>query len=281
MKYLKLIGIFAVIVGALFFVLNWDSLFNSNQGDEPWGEENQIDISEKCEEISAAWSQRTGWDQALYQSQRDEIDQQRFMGMYTEEGYNAVDNRLRETAINKACEGYAKLLNSSEFSDSRLQTEFAGVRFLKEAEKVPNDPRIKHVEQLHQLYTNIKNFVNSPHTITAKFNTSRADWVSFTSAESSILNTARSYLNNPLFKEMQNVPGFQAGLNEANIKKVTSPQRRKFYESLSAQIIRYFKNEEPTEDKINLLNQIYKNFTYQESKYGVDDLAMLKVTYGQ
>ncbi len=80
---------------------------------------------------------------------------------------------------------------------------------------------------------------------------------------------------------MSHMPGFQDGLNEEKLTDITSKQRKDFYEDLSRQIIRYFEAEEPTTDKINLLNQIYKSFTYQESYYGVDSLATLKVNYGK
>jgi hypothetical protein len=133
---------------------------------------------------------------------------------------------------------------------------------------------------LHQLYTNISKFIKSSHTITPHFDTAKADWSSFASLQNSVLSQAQSYRQNPLFKEMENVPGFKSGLDDATLKQKTGSQRPAFYRQLSQQIISYFNSVEPTPDKVNLLNQIYKNYVNEESSIGVAALAELKVSYG-
>lgn len=281
MKFLKLVAIFLLLVGGIILALNWNSLFPSNSGGEEFGDEDLIDISEKCNEIRKAWTSQTGWSAELYQAEREDIDQSKAMGMFSREGYNTVNNCLRESATNKACDGYVNSLHANPFSDAALQDAFKGVKAIKVAEKLDGEPRIVNVEKLHQLYTNINSFVKSSHIITPHFDTEKADWVSFASAQNGIISKARSYRQDPLFKEMGNVPGFKAGLDEEALKKSIASQRRGFYEGLSAQIIAYFNTQDPTPDKVNLLNQIYKNFTYQESDYGVDKLAALKVNYGE
>ena len=281
MKILKLLVIFVLLVGGIFLALNWNSLFHSNDENGEFGGEDLIDISEKCNEIRKAWASQTGWSAELYQAEREDIDQSKAMGMFSREGYNTVNNCLRESATNKACDGYMDALHANPFSDAALQSANKGVKAIKAAEKLDGEQRIVSVEKLHQLYSNINNFVKSRHIITPHFDTEKADWVSFASAQNGIISTARAYRQNPLFKEMENVPGFKTGLDEAALKKVTASQRRSFYEGLSSQIVAYFNTQEPTPDKVNLLNQIYKNFTYQESDYGVDQLATLKVNYGE
>lgn len=280
-KILKLSTIFILFVGGIFLALNWGSLFGGNSKADDFVEEDLIDISEKCDEIRKAWSSQTAWSDSLYKAQRDDLDQSKSMGMFSREGYNTVNNCLRETSTNKACDGYMSALHASNFSDPVLQKSYKGVMAIKSYEKLNDEPRVKAVEKIHKLYTDISNFVKSSHVISPHFDTNTADWVSFASAQSGILSKAKALRGNSLFKEMENVPGFKSGLNEDNLKKQISPQRKDFYLKLSTQIIDYFNSEEPTPDKINLLNQIYKNFTYQESEYGVDQLAMLKVNYGR
>lgn len=281
MKIIKLILVFIVIVGGLFLALNWGSLFGNHSKKDDFVEEDLIDISEKCDEIRKAWASKTEWSDDLYKTQREDIDQSKSMGMFSREGYNTVNNCLRESATNKACDGYMSALHSSNFSDALLQKAYKGVVAINKYEKLDDETRIKSVEQLHSLYTDISKFVKSSHPITPEFDTDAADWVSFVSIQNGFLVKAKKYRDNPLFKEMANVPGFTSGLNEENIKKSTNPQRKEFYQKLSSQIIKFFNSVEATQDKVNLLNQIYKNFTYQESDYGVDSLAILIVNYGK
>lgn len=282
MKTVKLLSIFVLLVGAIFLALNWSSLFPDDSNKDEFTSEDKIDISAECSKIRDAWEAQKKWSADLYKSEREDIDQSKAMGLFSREGYNTVNNCLRESAANKACDDYLTALHDSkDFSDASLQSAYKGVKFMKDAEKMEKDPRIQDVEKRHQLYTSIRNFVNSSHTITPHFDVVSTEWTSFASAQNSILTQARNYRQNPLFSEMSHISGFTSGLDEAKLKEITNPQRGRFYTSLSQQIINYFRSETPTEDKQRLLNQIYRNFTYQESDYGVDSLAMLKVTYGK
>ncbi|MBO5628983.1 MAG: hypothetical protein J5965_07865, partial [Aeriscardovia sp.] len=209
------------------------------------------------------------------------IDQSKAMGLFSLEGYNTVNNCLRETSTNKACDGYMSSLHASSFNATELQKAYQGVMAIKAYEKLNDEPRVKKIENIHNLYTSISSFIKSSHTISPKFDTNSADWVSFSNAQNGILQKAKGYRDNALFKEMENIPEFRSGLNEEYLKKQTSPQRKGFYQNLSSQIIDYFNSVEPTPDKINLLNQIYKNFTNQESDYGVSELATFIVNYGK
>jgi len=280
MKILKLAAIFIVIVGGIFLAMNWGALFPSSSSEENFVEEDLVDISEKCDEIRKAWAAQTGWDEELYKLQREDIDQSKAMGMFSREGYNTVNNCLRESATNKACAGYMSALKEGTFSDAVLQKAYKGVVTIKNYEKLDKEPRITQIEQLHQLYTGISNFVKSSHTISPRFDTTTTDWTSFASLQNGILAKARSYRGNKLFKELEHIPGFKSGLSEDQLKAQTNPQRKGFYQQLSTQIINYFSTQDPTPDKVNLLNQIYKNFAYQETNYGLTELATFKVNYG-
>ncbi len=281
MKALKLFIIFLILVGGVFLAINWGSIFGNTSGEGEFPEEDLIDISEKCSEIRNAWSSQTAWSEDLYKAHREDIDQSKNMGLFSREGYNTVNNCLRETATNKACEGYLSALKAESFSASFLQECYKGVQAIKDYEKLQSEPRVQNVEKLHDLYSAISRFVNQRHILTAKFDTLKTDWTSFATLQHGVLSQAQRYRTHALFKEMENVPGFKSGLSETHLKELTNAQRKDFYLSLSSQIIAYFNSVEPTTDKVNLLNQIYKNFTYQESKYGVDELATLVVNFGE
>jgi len=283
MKAIKLIIIFVLLVGTLLLIIYVPNIWKpTHNGDDKWGEEDLINIKEKCEEIRNVWNKSAGWDQSLYQALRGDIDQSKNMGMFSREGYNTVNNTLRETAVNKACAGYMDALHNKNFNSTDLSAQYDGVQYLKKNEKLADDKRVKDVEIRQTLYVKIKKFIGSSHKISPHFNTSTADWESFSMLQNKILNTAQSYRQNSLYvNEMSHIPSFKSGLSDSALKEKTNKQSPAFYRGLCNQIIEYFKNEEATPDKVNLLNQIYKNFSDQETNYGLEELANFKVNYGE
>ena len=241
MKIVKLALIFIVLVGGILVAINWGAFFGGSSKETDFPEEDKLDITEECNKIRKAWEPQTEWSDDLFKMQRADIDQSKAMGLFSREGYNTVNNCLRETATNKACGFYLDALHNKTFSDAKLQAAYKGVVFLKGAEKLDKDQRIEDVEKRHQLYTGISRFVKGSHVITPHFDTSKADWVSFATLQNGVLSQARSYRQNPLFKEMEHVPGFREGLDEAKLKSMTDSQRGSFYTNLSKQIIIYKK----------------------------------------
>lgn len=281
MKSLKLLLIFLVLVGGLFVALNWKSIITTvmGNGDKFVGED-LIHIGEKCEEIRNAWGRCTEWDESLYNAQRADIDQSKSMGMFSREGYNTVNNALRESATNKACGSYLACLHDTLFDSSKLQQQYDGVQFLKEHEQLANDPRVKEVEERHALYKKINAFVKSSHYISPRFDAEDSDWTSFAAYQNNILGTARNYRSDKLYTaEMTHIPGFQSGLNESHLRSVTNAYRSHFYEGLSEQIINHFEADSVNQENADRLNGIYKTFINQESNYGVERLATFIVNY--
>lgn len=281
MKALKLLLIFVIFASGLYVALNWDSFFKTaTDNDDEFVDKDLIDIGKECEEIRNAWGRCTEWDESLYTAQRADIDQSKSMGMFSREGYNTVNNALRESATNKACGSYLAYLHDTLFDSSKLQQQYNGVQFLKEHEKLENDPRVKEVEERHALYRKIDSFVRSPHYISPRFDAEDANWTSFAAYQNSILGTAKSYRNNKLYTtEMTHIPGFRNGLSENHVRSATNAYRSIFYEGLSRQIIDHFENDSLSQENAETLNEIYKNFINQESNYGVGQLATFIVDY--
>lgn len=280
MKALKLLLIFLVFAGGLFMALNWKSITTPEGNSDNFADEDLINISAKCDEIRDAWGRCTEWNEKLYTMQRADLDQSKSMGMFSREGYNTVNNALRESAANRACGSYLTCLHDTLFDNTKLQKQYAGVQFLKEREKLENDPRVKEVEERHALYEKIDRFVKSPHYISPQFDTEDANWTSFAAYQNNIFGTAKSYRSNKLYTaEMMHIPGFQSGLSESHLKSVTNVQRSRFYENLCTQIINHFEADSLSQENAETLNGIYKTFINQESNYGVEKLATFIVNY--
>ena len=281
MKILKLAVIFLLLAGGIFLALNWGKVFGNSDTDDWFVEENLIDIQEKCNEIRAAWKEADGWRETLYQQQSDDINQSKEMKLFTLDGYNTVKNCLIESATNKVYDSFMAALQDKNFSDAKLQNSYQGVKTLKAKEKLSGESRLNKLDQLYALYTNIKNFINSPHTISPHFDKNTASWNSFAAAQKQVLDQASALRGNPLFSEMSHVPGFSAGLDAKTLQGKLSQQKRSFYETLSKQIINHFSTLEATQDRVNLFNQIYNNFGSQvyPDSYGVSTLADFKIGY--
>lgn len=280
MKVVKLLLIFVLLAGGILLALNWGSLRRQGlREDEGFGKNDLIDIGEKCEEIRMAWDSADGWNENLYQRQRNDIDQSKGMGMFSKEGYNTVNNCLRETATVKACDRYLAVLQDSSFDAKKLKDCYEGVQAVKRYENLEDDARIKEVETRQDLYTKISNFVQSRHVLTPRLDEEEIRWSSFSALQNSVLASARQYRNHALFKEMAHIPGFQDGLNESVLMKMTDSYRQPFYEDLSRQIVRHFEAEDPTDENVGLLKKAYTQFVEEENTYGVRDLASLVLNY--
>ena len=164
-------------------------------------------------------------------------------------------------------------MHATPFSDADLQRNYKGVEALAQAEHMGNDPQISHIMQLHELYTNISSFIASNYAITAEFDTFRETWDSFAKKQYEILTQAREFSGDTLYSELSHLPGFQEGLDEAKLKDATNAFRETFYNDLSDQIVAHFNSKERTQANLNLLNQIYKNFTNEEINHGARKLA--------
>lgn len=278
MKIVKLLSIFVgvllVLLGAIYIPKFFDS------SDDDFGDEDLVDITELCESIRSQWEKSVGWNQKLYSDIRSDIDQSKGMGMFTLSGYNTVNNTLRESSINAVNKAYMAALHNRNFSEDALVKQYNGIQYLMKAEKMEKDSRVVEVLNRHSLYTKIKSFVNSSHSIYPKYDTKTNSWKSFESQQNAILSTARSYRDNTLYsKEMSHIPGFQSGLSESSLKSEIGNNRPSFYKTLSSQIIDHFTTLEKTQENVNLLNHVYEEFDKQEKKYGNDTLIDFMLNY--
>jgi len=282
MKAIKLLLLFVVVAGGIFLALFWGNLFSSDvdEEDTEFVTEDLVDIEAQCDSIRAAWRSEPGWNEQLYDKWRQRINRRKEMKYFSQRGYTTVNNALRESAANASCNGYMNALQDARsFDHNLLLTRYRGVEKLKEIENMGADTRIRKIESLHKLYGDIRNFVGSSHTIVPDFDTTKTSWTSFDTRRSQILTRARNLAADPLYKEMSMVPGFAVGLDASALAQKIDPQRRRFYEKLSTQIIAYFESRAHTQDRANLLEHIYENFCNQESDYGVRELSRYVVGY--
>lgn len=258
MKIVKLVGVFAVIAAAIFGIICISG--SSKHGDE-WDSLSSLDIDEQCDKIRSAWAEQKGWNEDLYSFYRDDINQNYGMGRYEGEEFNTVNNTLIECATNKARDGYMDALNASKFDHRALQKAYDGVVAIERYEDLGHDDRIKNVKARHDLYTKINNFVSGSHAISPKFNVNTLNWTSFANIQAGILNTAASYRNHSLFRELKHIPGFVDGLDDQKLREQTSKYNSTFYDNLSKQITDYFDSQERNSQNLADFNGAFERYT--------------------
>ena len=271
MKILKLLGIFLVIAAVIFGAVLW--MNGGSHRTDAFVDVDQVDVTEKCEEIRAEWNDLAVWDKATYEAQREDIAQDSAFSLYSQDGYQTVRSTLREAAVNKVCDALAASLKADKFSDQTVQEQYQGVRFLIKAENVETDARVKRAEQLYRLYTDIKSFVSSRHTLSPGYVPEKGQWNNFSAQQQNVLRRAQQLRDNTLFAEMRTVPGFQDGLSEAKLKPLLAAQRPQFYRTLSQQILNHFAQAEPTQETMELFAATYDRYKGEELSIGVGDLA--------
>jgi hypothetical protein len=259
MKAIKLIAIFLGIAAILFVVFNLDAIIpDSSKGSSS---DESINLDARCNEIRSAWKEEPGWNKELFQSTWNEIEQERKLGMYTENGFTTVKNCLLETAINKVCSAYKIALHGNPFDAKALQTRYSGAKELSTYEELAKEARLDSVMRIHQLYLNVSKFVNSDHTITPSFSLNSSPyWKPFNSSRNAILQTAQKYRQDALFSKVSHLPGFREGVDPDKLKKKLDSQEAGFYKKLSSQIVTAFKpmtHNQANKDQLKKVSEAY------------------------
>ena len=218
--------------------------------------------------MEGEWKEAREWNDSLYVDWFNNIEQKKGGKLITEKSYNMLRSTLFECAANKLRDSFSASLLAENYSDKKVKTMRHGVDTLikyEEIKSVSSQPRLTHIQDAYDLYSNIKNFISVEHKITSSFNTSGLNWVSFKKKQDNIIGTAKAYKNNPLYKEMNTVPGFADGLDESKLMSMTEKYRTPFYDNLSDQIIRYFEYVIPVRDTAIVANkkEIYTSGSYE------------------
>lgn len=275
MKILKLTLIFAALVGALVLLLNWGSIFSPSIESEEFPDVDALNLEERCNSIRTAWNDNGVWNQHLYDSQRAEIKQDSAMHLFSHASYNIVRTCIKESATNNVYNCYKSALHPDAYTHDKVIKNYRGIEHIKTQElNMTEDERIKEISAIHNLYKRIYDFSrNGKHPMVAHFNADENSWIPFNTLQSNILATARSYSNNPHYKHLKDIPGFDLALNQSNLTEITESYRNTFYSQLKNQIIEHFEQLKVNRETFDKYNEVYKRFT-DESTTGAKDLAI-------
>lgn len=264
MKYLKIILIFIVFVGAIVLVMNWKSSGSTGSREKGESETDKINVEVKCTDFREQWANTKSWDQKLYDRQSGQVEAWKEQKLLSERGYNTLSTVVREQAVRKINDSYIALLTPSAYSHNQLLNAYKGVDYLKSHEQsIDND--FQEIDEIHSLYLKIRSFVSSPHAISPTFNPKTGTWSSFTAERNNILSTASSYRNNRHYAELKNVPGFQEGLNTDQLQKQLDSMKPEYYRRLSRLIANEISELTPNKENYERMKRVYERFAKEDS----------------
>lgn len=242
MKYLKLLFIFVLVAGGLVAAFMLNSLAGPKISEKTEGGEDLA--NEMSGRIESQWKDSPDWDRELYRSFRSEIAQDYRQNLIDESSYKRVRNKLRENAINKLHESFTASLQAEGYSDAKVHEYHKEVAFLAEEERIfeEDDSRLKHINDLFELYNKIDKYVHSSHVIKPGLYKDKEKWTwkSFSDKTKDEKQTATDFKKHALYKEMMTVPGFAIGLDEKLVEKKCNESKGKFYDDLSGLIEKRF-----------------------------------------
>lgn len=259
MKYLKIILLFVVFVGAIVLVMNWKSIVNSESGGEDFSTKDQIDIKGKCSNFREQWTTAKSWDQKLYDRQSGQVEAWKSQNYLSSTGYNTLSTVVREQAVRKIDKSYKALLTPETYNHNKLVEVYKGVGYMKSKEK-NIDADFLEIDGIHSLYLKIKAFTQSGSNISPSFNSETGTWPSFTAKQNQILSTAASYRGNKYYSQLKEIPGFQDGLNADRLKKTTDGMKPGYYKKLSDIIATAINNATPDKESYDRMKRVYENF---------------------
>lgn len=265
MKYLKIILIFVVFVGAIVLVMNWKSIGSSVSGGEEFSTSDKIDVENRCNTFREQWSNSKSWDPALYDRQSGQVEAWKTQKLLSERGYNTLSTVVREQAIRKIDKSYRSLLTATNYDHNKMVEVYKGVGYMKSKEK-NIDSDFKEIDGIHSLYLKIKSYVGSPHNIVPSFNSETGEWSSFTAKRNNILSEATSYRNNKYFSELKNIPGFQDGLNAEKLQNQIEGKKPAYYQSLSNIIVREIEQATPSTENYQKMKNVFERYAQEDSK---------------
>lgn len=261
-KYLKLIGIFLIIVGGLVLVMNLDTIKQSLTGGGTEGDTSSI--TKQGDEIRKAWAAVHGWDEALYKKQYNGIEQRNKSGLYrTQKEHIDMLATLQAASTSSIYDAYMSDILPGNYSDIALRSDYEGVEYLLKKTDYASNAKLKDVKDIHALYTDIYRFTrNGSHPLSVKLDTtaSGVSWKSFSKRKDEVLSLAAKYRNNKNYGKLKSIKGFSEGLSDSYLHDVLDCQNTKFYKDLSDAIIAHYAAKTPTEDLVKQLNDALNRY---------------------
>ena len=263
MKIVKLIGIFAVVVGIIYCAFN---LKNWLGGDDGVRRHHTPQTYADCEKrVAEDWTDQSSWDKDLYDDTRNFLDMNK-----DDLGVDSY-NRLLETLNGRVCVKLDSIM-MNEFSKSNcsrqvINSTYAGVKHLKaKSPDFVRDPRIVKLDGTYTLYNNILGFGGRSFALSPGASVDQGIWPDFDSHASRIRATRDGYKRNQYFSNISNI---HAVNNALAIDSRLNSARSNYRTAVANAIVRAFESRERTVENRNEYQRIQMKYN---SSFGSSDI---------
>jgi len=234
--------IFVGVIAVLAVIFYFDDFQKIIGGDEVV---TSSELEGRLAEVKSKVEAMDGYNSKDFKDLVANIDVWKNKTYIDEEGRATLRLTLFEGMLKKIEADYNNTLANYNIKPAdahkRLNNDVAGLNEVAKVMDKALDNDAKEIKTIHQLYTNVYNFVNSGHKPKAEFKVDEGKtWKSFDEHKNGFVATAAGYRNNQLYSKLNHISKFNEGLSENNVRKNVDNYRDSFYEDLAKQIIDYF-----------------------------------------
>ena len=252
MKAIKLTIIFIVILGGIigaFLLFNRDKVVTlpplSDQAYKTYRDQ-----------IVNGWEQADDWDEGLYQSNCDLIQQ-----LSTQFETKSLNDLNTQTATKIVYDKIFDEWKSQSCAKNVIEKYNDAIKVIESKDNnAKNNPNVQTIKNVYLTYSTAYSLAHQSIGLTPHFNGN--SWNSYSSYSSSIENKMKSMLNNPNYqKYLSNIVDIKNGLSA--IPDKISTGRARFYEGLANSIIHYYSQinrAERSRSELNVLRNVKSRY---------------------
>lgn len=250
MKTLKIVGIFVLVVGVFVGILYF---LHPNKEVSITPETNNV-VEQYGSKIDQMWNDVV-WDTSVYMRVKGMLN-----SPSAKKDLKASLPTLEQKNINIALAHLDSVLIAewakADCNDKIVSEYIAGVRYIKKDAPVftGSDNRVKKLEGIYALYSNLKGFCNSSFTLKVKYDIDRASWNSFSSHRNSQMANLNKYKGSEYYKYLSDITFIKNGI--AAVPDRLDNAEIRFMKDLCLEIKSQFNNYTGLMNKSRLKNQL-------------------------
>jgi len=268
MKAIKLIALFALLLGIAYAAFNIDFSPKPPKGIEL--DENMIKSYK--DKFVKDWEESSDWDEEIFKKHCFTIET-------ALSEYNTKD--LKEWDVNRAIEKIDSLIfkewSKSDCNKGKIDKYIKATDRIKREMEDPdkkNNSSLNKIARVNNLYNKAFNLANKKIGLTTGFNGD--SWNSYSKYEQGIKATKNKIKGDNNFQYLQNIEDIQNGLNSIDNKLKNG--RNKFYTTLADQICSHYRDVPKTNDNLTKLSGVIGKYNKEYKEYRENNKLQKLVT---
>lgn len=258
MKYIKIILILLVFVGAIYGVF---SLVNSGNGGSKIEAHSPELLSQLTKNVDNDWDNADSWDQKVYEKSLTNANvYKNDLEKLKPGNYTTLLNYINEKVCNKLVEFANNEFAKTDCSTQKIAEYKSAMDYFMQKNGTINssDARISKLYAKIKLYNDIINFGKKQFALSPGFNIHTGEWNNFSLHEQTQRKNRDGYKSNPNYSSISHISNVKKSLDSVDGKLKSA--RNSFMINLSSTIISSYQNMARTQENFTRLNDVYKRY---------------------